>query len=55
MIGVYARQGLRVGYGTKSKVLQSLYVDASYLAVDVNIQNSRPSAFAFLIATRFGF
>ncbi len=55
MGGVYARQGLRVGYGTKSKVLQTLYLDASYISMDINVQNSKPRAFAFLIGTRFGF
>jgi len=55
MNGVYARQGLRVGYGTKSKVLQTLYVDASYLTVDATVQNSTPRAFTFLTGTRFGF
>lgn len=55
MNGVYARQGLRVAYRTKSKVLQTLYVDASYLTVDITLQNSKPKAFAFLIGTRFGF
>lgn len=55
MGGVYARQGFRIGYGTKSKILQTLYVDAYYLSVDVNVQNSKPRAFAFLVGTRFGF
>jgi hypothetical protein len=55
MRGVYVRQGLRLGYGTKSKVLQTLYIDASYLSVNATVQNSRPTAFTFLIGTRFGF
>ena len=35
MSGVYARQSLRVGYRKKSEILQTLYVDASYLTVKV--------------------
>jgi len=52
---VYARHGLRAGYDTQSKILQTLIIDASYLSVDVTIQNSKPRAFAFLTGTRFGF
>ena len=55
MRGIYARQSLRVGYRTKSKFLQTLYIDASYLTVNVTVQNSKPRAFTFLLGTRFGF
>ncbi len=55
MQGIFGRAGARLAYNTKSKILQTLYVDASYWAANINVQQSRPKAFSFLIGTRFGF
>jgi hypothetical protein len=55
MTGVYAKQGIRVGYKTASKILQTLYVDVAYLSANIRVQDSRPKAFSFLAGTRFGF
>jgi hypothetical protein len=55
MQGVFERAGARLAYNTKSKVLQTLYIDASYWSANIKVQQSRPKAFSFLIGTRFGF
>ncbi len=55
MTGVYAKQGVRVGYHTTSKILQTLYIDVAYLSANIHVQDSRPRAFSFLLGTRFGF
>ena len=55
MSGIFSRVGTRLGYLTKSKILQTIYVDASYWYANVAVQESRPKAFSFLIGTRFGF
>jgi len=55
MQGIFARQGLRIAYRTKSKVLQTLYVDASFFSANVHVQDSRPRAISLLAGTRFGF
>ncbi len=55
MKGIFARQGLRFAYHTKSKVLQTLYVDASFFSANIKVQNSRPRAISLLAGTRFGF
>jgi len=55
MTGIYAKQGIRVGYRTPSKILQTLYVDMAYLSANIRVQDSRPKAFSFLVGTRFGF
>jgi hypothetical protein len=53
--GIFARGGARLAYNTKSKLLQTIYVDVSYWAANINVQDSKPKAFSFLIGTRFGF
>jgi hypothetical protein len=55
MTGIYAKQGVRVGYRTSSKILQTLYIDVAYLSANIHVQDSRPKAFSFLAGTRFGF
>jgi hypothetical protein len=55
MQGVFERAGARLAYNTKSKVLQTLYIDMYYWSAGIRVQNSRPKAFSFLIGTRFGF
>lgn len=55
MEGVFTREGLRLGYSTKSKILQTIYLDVSYWAADINVQQSRARALSLLIGTRIGF
>lgn len=55
MKGIFGRVGSRLAYNTKSKILQTIYVDAAYWSANINVQQSRPKAFSFLIGTRFGF
>jgi hypothetical protein len=53
--GIFARGGTRLAYNTKSKILQTIYLDASYWSANISVQDSRPKAFSFLIGTRIGF
>lgn len=55
MTGIFGRTGLRLAYKTPSKLLQTIFLDASYWAASINIQQSRPKAFSFLVGTRIGF
>jgi hypothetical protein len=55
MQGLFTRGGSRVAYSTNSKILQTIYVDASFWSANISVQDSRPKAFSFLIGTRFGF
>jgi len=55
MTGIYARQGVRIGYTTPSKILQTLYLDLSYLSANIHVQGSKPRALSILAGTRFGF
>lgn len=55
MKGLFTRGGLRLGYNTKSKFLQTLYADASYWSANITVQNSKPQALSFLVGTRIGF
>jgi hypothetical protein len=55
MQGVYLKEGLRLGYNTRSKVLQTLYIDAAFWSANVEVQNSKPKALSILVGTRVGF
>ncbi len=55
MQGVYLKEGLRLGYNTKSKVLQTLYIDAAFWSANIEVQNSKPRALSLLVGTRVGF
>lgn len=55
MSGIFGRAGARLAYNTNSKILQTLYLDASYWSANIRVQESRPKAFSFLIGTRIGF
>ncbi len=55
MQGIFGRAGSRLAYSTTSKILQTIYVDASYWSANIKVQDSRPKAFSFLIGTRIGF
>lgn len=55
MQGLYARGGFRVLYQTKSKILQTIFIDPSYWTSNVDVQQSTAQAFSFLVGTRIGF
>jgi hypothetical protein len=52
MAGLFSRQGLRILYQSKSKMLQTIYIDASYWKANINIQQSKPQALSIVIGTR---
>ena len=55
MKGAFARTGLRLLYDTRSKIFQRLYFDVSYWTSNVQVQESKAQALAFLVGTRIGF
>ncbi len=55
MSGVFAKGGLRLGFKTTSKLLQTIYLDGSYWITNLKIQQARAEAFSLYIGTRFGF
>lgn len=55
MQGVYLKEGLRFGFNTSSKVLQTLYIDAAFWSANIEVQNSKPKALSVVIGTRVGF
>ncbi|OYU68227.1 MAG: hypothetical protein CFE22_00680 [Cytophagaceae bacterium BCCC1] len=55
MQGIYSKAGLRVLFNTKSKFLQTIYLDSSYWLSNVSVQESTAQAKSFLIGTRIGF
>jgi hypothetical protein len=55
MSGIFKRAGARIALKTQSKLLQTIYFDASLWSANIVVQNSRPKAFSFLVGTRFGF
>jgi Outer membrane protein beta-barrel domain len=55
MQGVFERGGARLAFKTKSKVIQTIYIDVSYWTANIKVQQSSPTAFSFLVGTRVGF
>ena len=55
MLGIYGKGGLRIAYNTGSKLLQTVYIDASYWAANVHVQQSKAQAVSILVGTRIGF
>lgn len=55
MQGIFAKAGLRLGFKTRTKLLQTIYFDGSYWTTNLKIQQSRAAAFSLYIGTRFGF
>jgi hypothetical protein len=55
MQGLYAKGGFRVLYQTKSKILQTIFIDPSYWTSNVDVQQSIAQAFSLLVGTRIGF
>jgi hypothetical protein len=55
MKGVFTREGFRIAYRTTSKILQTIYFDASYFSSNIIVQASKPRALSLLLGTRFGF
>lgn len=50
--GVFGKGGLRIGYKTKSKILQTLYIDGSYWASTVKTQGGSLRGLSAFIGTR---
>ncbi len=55
MNGLFTRGGLRLAFKTTSKILQTVYIDASYWTANITVQASKPQALSILVGTRFGF
>ena len=55
MLGIYGKGGLRIAYNTGSKLLQTVYVDASYWTANIHVQQSKAQAVSILAGTRIGF
>jgi hypothetical protein len=53
--GVFGKTGIRLGYKTASKFLQTIYADGSYWFTNLTVQQSKAQAFSVYIGTRIGF
>ena len=53
--GVFGKAGLRLGFMTASKFLQTIYIDGSYWTTNLTIQKSKAQAVSLYIGTRIGF
>lgn len=51
-ISVFGKAGTRVGYKTKSKLLQTIYFDGAYWASPLTIQGSRLSGVSLFLGAR---
>ncbi|WP_305952006.1 hypothetical protein [Emticicia oligotrophica] len=51
---IFGRGGLRMGYQTKSKILQTLYMDTSYWTSPTQVQGGNIQGISFFIGTRYG-
>jgi len=51
---IFGRAGFRIGYKTKSKILQTLYIDTSYWASPAHVQGGNIQGTSFFIGTRYG-
>jgi hypothetical protein len=55
MKGLFIRRGSRIAFKTNLKMVQTLYLDASYWTANtINIQNSKPKALSLLVGFRSG-
>lgn len=52
--GVFGRTGIRLAYRTKSKLLQTVYVDGSYWYAPIDVQNGKVQGTSIYVGTRFG-
>lgn len=50
--GVFGKVGVRVGYKTKIKLLQTIYFDGSYWKSSVRLQNAHLNVISLFIGTR---
>lgn len=50
--GMFGKAGTRIGYKTKIKFLQTIYLDASWWQSSVSIQGARLQGFSFFVGTR---
>jgi Outer membrane protein beta-barrel domain len=55
MQGLFTKVGNKFAYRTKSKVLQTVFIDASYWNGYLTIQESKPQGLTVLIGTKVGF
>jgi hypothetical protein len=55
MKGLFEKGGVRIGYKTNSKFLQTIYIDGSYWTTNLMVQQSRARAVSLYIGTRIGF
>ncbi len=53
--GLFTRMGTRIMYNTKSKFLQTIYLDLSYWSANNKVQENKPKAVSIFIGTRFSF
>ena len=52
MGGIFGKAGYRVGYKTKIKFLQTIYLDASWWQSPVTVQGARLQGLSLFIGTR---
>lgn len=52
--GIFGRTGTRLAYRTKSKLLQTIYVDGSYWYAPIDVQNGKVQGTSVYVGTRFG-
>ena len=50
--GLFGKAGTRIGYRTRIKFLQTIYLDASWWQSSVRIQEARLQGFSFFVGTR---
>jgi Outer membrane protein beta-barrel domain len=55
MQGIFTKLGNKFAYRTKSKVLQTVFIDASYWSGYLTIQESKPQGITVLFGTKVGF
>ncbi|MEO5889895.1 MAG: autotransporter domain-containing protein [Ferruginibacter sp.] len=55
MQGIFTRAGARMAFNTRSKLVQTIYIDAAYWSANIRVQASRPQALSLLVGTRIGF
>jgi hypothetical protein len=51
---IFGRVGSRIGYRTKSKFFQTLYIDGSYFFSPAKIQGGKVNGISLFLGTRFG-
>lgn len=52
--GIFGRTGVRLAFRTKSKLLQTIYIDGSYWNAPIDVQNGKVQGTSIYLGTRFG-